>query len=103
MYSDERDHLVVGLLEAPGQKSRSSLEDLIGAPGFGQFALEALVLLLHALACRCRSYLVAVAVAPHAQGLLADFDLRGDGPDRVRTGTALRGLAFQDQLHGALT
>ncbi len=65
-----------GFSSLPGEKSRGGFEDLVRAPGFSELTLEALVFLLHALAGRRWCYLVAVAVAPHAQGLLAYAQLR---------------------------
>lgn len=86
-----------------GEKSRRSLEDLIGAAGFGKLALEALVLFLQGLGHRRGFCLGAVSVALQPQGLLTNADLRGDSPDRTRTRTSLDRLTFQNQSDRALT
>lgn len=103
VFVDERDHLVVGLLELPGEKSRGGFEDLVHTPGFSELAFEALVLLLQIFSRRRLGDLVAVAVAPHAQCLFTGSDLRGDGSDGVRARPSLSGLAFQDHPHSAPT
>ncbi|MCT2008523.1 hypothetical protein [Micrococcus lylae] len=81
-----------GLSSFPGEQSRGGFEDLVRAPGLGELACEALVLLLQIFSGRRLGDLVAVAVAPHAQGLLAYAELRGHSPDRVGAGPSFGGL-----------